>query len=193
MHPGSSDGKESACPTGDPGSISGLGRSLGEGNGYPLQYSCLENSKERGDWWVPQDHRVGQKWATNTHTQFESPRRDKILSGFQGLGVSSFSSFILIVEVFSQNLSPVVNCIPILWVRAMFEHACQHQGCFVTSFAWRWGSLEINSKHFKTTWDMGQWELVMIERWFSGLCRIFAQKIRAISYFYFTRRKKPRV
>ena len=107
---------------------------------------------------------------------------------------SSFSSFILIVEVFSQNLSPVVNCIPILWVRAMFEHACQHQGCcFVTSFAWRWGSLEINSKHFKTTWDMGQWELVMIERWFSGLCRIFAQKIRAISYLYFTRRKKPRV
>ena len=37
--PGGSDGKASACNPGDPGSIPGLGRSLGEGNGYPLQYS----------------------------------------------------------------------------------------------------------------------------------------------------------
>ena len=44
--PGGSDGKESA---GNAGSISGSGRSPGEGNGYPLQYSCLENSKDRGD------------------------------------------------------------------------------------------------------------------------------------------------
>ena len=41
--PGSSDGKESACNAGDLGSISGLGRSPGEGKGYPLQYSGLEN------------------------------------------------------------------------------------------------------------------------------------------------------
>ena len=38
-----SDGKASACNVGDPGSIPGLGRSPGEGNGSPLQYSCLEN------------------------------------------------------------------------------------------------------------------------------------------------------
>ena len=42
--PGSSVGKESACDAGDPGSIPGLGRSPGEGNSYPLQYSGLENS-----------------------------------------------------------------------------------------------------------------------------------------------------
>ena len=42
--PGSSAGKESACNAGDPGSISGSGRSSGEGKGYPLQYSGLENS-----------------------------------------------------------------------------------------------------------------------------------------------------
>ena len=42
--PGSSAGKESACNTGDPGSIPGLGRFPGEGKGYPLQYSGLENS-----------------------------------------------------------------------------------------------------------------------------------------------------
>ena len=44
--PGASDGKESSCDTGDPGSIFGLGRSPGEGNGNPLQYSCLEKSMD---------------------------------------------------------------------------------------------------------------------------------------------------
>ena len=48
--PGDSDGKESACNAGDLGSIPGLGRSPGERNGYPLQYSCLENSMDRGTW-----------------------------------------------------------------------------------------------------------------------------------------------
>ena len=49
---GGSDGKESACNGGDPGSIPGLGRSPGEENGNPLQYSCLENSMDRGAWWA---------------------------------------------------------------------------------------------------------------------------------------------
>ena len=48
--PGGSDGKESACGVGDPGSIPGSGRCPGEGNGYPLQYSCLENFTDRGAW-----------------------------------------------------------------------------------------------------------------------------------------------
>ena len=48
--PGSSDGKESACNAGDVGSISGSGRSPGEGSGYALQYSCLENPMDRGAW-----------------------------------------------------------------------------------------------------------------------------------------------
>ena len=46
--PGGSDGKEYACSAGDLGSIPGSGRSPGEGNGNPLQYSCLENSIDRG-------------------------------------------------------------------------------------------------------------------------------------------------
>ena len=45
--PRGSDGKESACSAGDPGLIPGSGRSPGEGNGYPLQYSCLENPMDR--------------------------------------------------------------------------------------------------------------------------------------------------
>ena len=48
--PGGSDGKESACNVGDWGLIPWLGRSPGEGNGNPLQYSCLENSMDRGAW-----------------------------------------------------------------------------------------------------------------------------------------------
>ena len=49
--PGCSDGKVSAYNAGDLGSIPGLGRSPGEGNGNPHQYSCLENSMDRGAWW----------------------------------------------------------------------------------------------------------------------------------------------
>ena len=47
IFPGSSAGKESFCIAGDPSLISGLGRSPGEGKGYPLQYSGLENSMDR--------------------------------------------------------------------------------------------------------------------------------------------------
>ena len=50
---GGSDGNESACSAGDPGSIPGLERSPGEGNGNPLQYSCLENSMDRP--WGPKE------------------------------------------------------------------------------------------------------------------------------------------
>ena len=49
---GGSDGKESACSVGDLDSVPGLGRSPGEGNGYPLQYICLENSMDRRAWRV---------------------------------------------------------------------------------------------------------------------------------------------
>ena len=48
--PGGSEVKASAWDAGDPGSIPGLGRSPGEGNGNPLQYSCLENPMEGGAW-----------------------------------------------------------------------------------------------------------------------------------------------
>ena len=50
LDPGGSVGKESACSVGDQGSILGLGRSPGAGHGNPHQYSCLENSMDRGAW-----------------------------------------------------------------------------------------------------------------------------------------------
>ena len=49
---GGSEGKESACNTGEPGLISGLGKEAGEGNGNPLQYSCLESPMDGGAWWA---------------------------------------------------------------------------------------------------------------------------------------------
>ena len=57
--PGGSDGKESACKAGDAGLIPGLGRSPGEGNGNPLQYSCLENPHEQRSLvgYSPWDHK----------------------------------------------------------------------------------------------------------------------------------------
>ena len=50
--PGGSEVKASACSVGDLGSIPGLGRSPGEGNGNPLQYACLENPMDGGAWWI---------------------------------------------------------------------------------------------------------------------------------------------
>ena len=66
--PGGSDGKESACNAGDSGSSPGLGRSPGEGHGNPLQYSCLENSTDRGAWWATV-HGVAKNktWSSDQH------------------------------------------------------------------------------------------------------------------------------
>ena len=50
VFPGGSEDKASSCHVGDLGSIPGLGRSPGEGNGNPLQYSCLENPMDGGTW-----------------------------------------------------------------------------------------------------------------------------------------------
>ena len=50
---GSSDSKESPCKAGEPGFIPGSGRCPGEGNGYPLQYPCLENPMDRRAWQAP--------------------------------------------------------------------------------------------------------------------------------------------
>ena len=62
-------GKESACNEGDPGSIPGLGRSPGEGNGNPFQYSCLEKSMDRRAWWVTaQEVTKSRIQPNNEHT-----------------------------------------------------------------------------------------------------------------------------
>ena len=64
--PGGSDSKVSACSAGDPGLIPGSGRSPGEGNGNPLQYSCLENSMDGGAW-LAIVHGVTKSWTRLSH------------------------------------------------------------------------------------------------------------------------------
>ena len=68
---GGLDAKESACNAGDQGSVAGSGRYPGEGNGYPHQYSFLENSMDRGDWQATVHglQRVAHNWTqAHTHT-----------------------------------------------------------------------------------------------------------------------------
>ena len=72
---GGSDGKESTCNTGDPGSIPGPGRSPGEGNGYPLQYSCLGNPMVRRVWWATV-HGVTKNWTWLSNTTLALGRSD---------------------------------------------------------------------------------------------------------------------
>ena len=69
---GGSDGKESACNSGDSGSIPGSGRSPRKGIGYPPQYSCLENSMDRVTWRATV-HGVtkSQTRVSNSHTQLD--------------------------------------------------------------------------------------------------------------------------
>ena len=59
VFPGGPVGKESSCNEGDLGLILGLGRSLGEGNSYPLQYFCLKNSMDRRAWQSMGSQRIG--------------------------------------------------------------------------------------------------------------------------------------
>ena len=67
--PYGSDGKDTACNLGDPDLIPGWGRSPGEGNGNPLQYSCLENSMDRGAWWAT-DHGIAKIWTWLSYFHF---------------------------------------------------------------------------------------------------------------------------
>ena len=72
---GGSDSKASACNAEDPGSIPGLGRSPGEGNGNLLQYSCLENPMDGGAWWATVHVVTESDTAEGLHFHFLSPSR----------------------------------------------------------------------------------------------------------------------
>ena len=72
--PGDSDGKESACNVGDTGLIPGLGKYPGERNGKLLQYSCLENSMDRGAWQAPV-HGVAKSRTQLSHFHFHFDSR----------------------------------------------------------------------------------------------------------------------
>ena len=89
---GGSEVKASACNVGDPGSIPGLGRSPGEGNGNPFQYSCLVNPMDGGAWWA------------TVHGVAKSRSR---LSDFTFTGLQSFESLRLSKSV--NSLTTIEN------------------------------------------------------------------------------------
>ena len=74
------DGKESTCNAGAPGSVPGLERSSEEGNGYPLQYSCLGNSMNRGAWQATV-HGVAKSWTRLSEKHFRGSLAGVAFSG----------------------------------------------------------------------------------------------------------------
>ena len=126
--PGGSEGKESVCNAGDLGSICGSGRSPGEGNGYPLQYSCLENPMDRGAWQVQSigSQRVRHSRATNFHFFFPPPN----LSSMDHLSLTNLESLDL------WRIIPWKIChISFVTIRAQNGNASQWKCCPNTSQA----------------------------------------------------------
>ena len=92
--PGGSDVKESTCNAGDPASIPRSGISPGEGNGYPLQYSCLKNSMDRGAWWATVQG-VAESWtrlrqlsthAVENSVEISQKTENRTVTGGKGAG-----------------------------------------------------------------------------------------------------------
>ena len=98
--PGGSDSKASACNVGDPGSIPELGRSRGEGNGNPLQYSCLENSTAGGAWWatVHGDAKSRIRLSDFTFSKFACKEYNQSDLGFDHLVMSMCGLTSCVVE-----------------------------------------------------------------------------------------------
>ena len=78
---GGSDGKASVCNAGDPALIPGSGRSPGEENGNPLQYSCLENSMDCGAWWATVHGVTESRTQLSDFTSLHFTSEDKVPLG----------------------------------------------------------------------------------------------------------------
>ena len=83
--PGGSEFKVSACNAVDLGLISGSGRSPGEGNGNPLQYSCLENPMDGGAWWATVHGLANSRTQLRDFTQFNSLKMAVLFPVFKGI------------------------------------------------------------------------------------------------------------
>ena len=106
--PDGSGGKASTCSAGDPCSIPGSGRSPGEGNGNPLQYSFLENSMDRGAWWAPgngvpkRQTRLNNFTFLSSHQRIPAEEREQ-RSGLLAVSVADGTALRLIVPEIRQR------------------------------------------------------------------------------------------
>ena len=146
-----SDGKDSACNVGDPGLIPGLGRSPGEGNGNPLQYSSLGNPRDRGAWWailhgVTKSRTRPKRLSTytyiksplghlqNMHYHLASPGRD-IFRLIKMVPLLIILVYFIIISLFimkiQENILSVTSVIStILWKRNETGSGMILAGCF---------------------------------------------------------------
>ena len=116
--PGGLDSKESACNVGDLGSMPGVGRSPGEGNSYPLQYSGLENSMDRGAWHATV-HGVAKSrtWLRDFQKNKNSKRKTNILVARQEIFGPRLKINIWILKKFlGISLCKVINNVKYLKV-----------------------------------------------------------------------------
>ena len=132
--PGGSDGKESACNVGDLGSIPGSGRSPGEGNGYALQYSCLENPMDREAWWatvhgVAKNQTQLSNWHPYTHTHTHTHIMTNDLEHFAmylfAIHISS-----LVKYLFSSFAHFIIGFFPLHFERFFFFFNVFYKGSF---------------------------------------------------------------
>ena len=140
--PGGSDGKASAYSVEDPGSIPGLGRSPGEANGKPLQYSCLENPMDGEAWWV---QRVGHNWAISLSLSSHQIKRKESL------------------PVFHQRFPPSHRLAPPGdTALSMCGHRCYSPCVNPHHSAFRYGSLETRSEIFLIH---NFWFILFLSKW----------------------------
>ena len=197
-----SDSKESTCHAGDLGTIPRSGRSPGEGNGYPLQYSCLENSMDRGAWRATV-HRVTKsrrQLSDLAHTAQGLPDQLKRRPGAQSWGIpisvhtvhtetpSSFKLAKLWIQLFGilPQGFPFIFCVKILGVLGLFS-----EPAFAVLIGTRLGDLpDLHPcwPHFqwdgqKMTNDVSSW---LLWCWAEGIISIsnsiFSSKIKGLAW-----------
>ena len=111
--PGGSEGKKYSCNAGDPGSVPGLGRSSGGGNGYPLQYSCLENSMDRGAWawgYSPWGHKESDMTERLLHFTCDLIDKRSINEGWSEVSMSYLVALDLLLVVLLMHFTNTLIC-----------------------------------------------------------------------------------
>ena len=138
--PGGSDGKESACNARDRGLIPGLGRSPGEGNGYPLPYSCLENPKDRGAWRATVHGFAKSRIRLSDFHSLIHIQTHNLVQTLMFTWVTRITGMCVHIELLSLHSSAVGTAWdPVSW-RARYIHHSQWAKCqtlnYCLTFAW---------------------------------------------------------
>ena len=176
VYPGGSDGKESTCHSGDPGSNPGSGRSPGEGNGNPLQYSYLENSMDRGAWQaIVHEVAKSQTQLSNLHFHFHKKKNNNQCIKLFAPTFRSHYIFLFTLEKFYIFISVPFHTIK------LFQTICVHFALMFTcqfveaNFGFIAFSLQMAGSPNKfavtiSTWKLNQFWVVLWSSAFWSKC-----------------------